>query len=361
MVVLIIQVGDNNMGKLRKIGRKIKKGVKKLFSSDIGRVVGMIGMFMAMSWAGKAMKGFFKGAETAATEVAAAATEGAAVATEGAAASTSAGAEAVTSEAISATTGGGSGTIMTEANTAVNQINSASVNPSIDASATIDNTVTGSLEKSVDAGVFEQPTAEVNQNLVDIESTNFLSETKGNVMDVQTGTITRPEVGTIDTSAATDLMTAKPEIAFQGSDIAAGPPVESVTQSTEALVGDSKLKSLAANTGERFSNLGQNVKNYFTDGSIVPDTITGVSTGVIMSKLQDEPEMGGGFISPPPMQEMAQGAYMQEIAPVVSSVTGVPNFKNFSDMAQQTIYGVGTPNHLAGLYATPPAPTVNYG
>ena len=180
-------------------------------------------------------------------------------------------------------------------------------------------------------------------------------------MDVQTGTITRPEVGTIDTSAATDLMTAKPEIAFQGSDIAAGPPVESVTQSTEALVGDSKLKSLAANTGERFSNLGQNVKDYFTDGSIVPDTITGVSTGVIMSKLQDEPEMGGGFIASPPMQEMAQGAYMQEIAPVVANVTGVPNFKNFSDMAQQTIYGVGTPNHLAGLYATPPAPTVNYG
>ena len=32
------------MGKLRKIGRKIKKGVKKLFSTNIGKIVGMIGM-----------------------------------------------------------------------------------------------------------------------------------------------------------------------------------------------------------------------------------------------------------------------------------------------------------------------------
>ncbi len=337
------------MGKLRKIGRKVKKGIKKLFSSDIGRVVGMIGMFMAMSWAGKAMKGFFKGAETAATE---AVTSEAISSTTGESLVGAGGGFGVESGTL-ATGGGGSGTIMTEANTAVNQINSASVNPSIDASATIDNTVTGSLEKSVDAGVFEQPTVEVNQNLVDIESTNFLSETKGDVMNVQTSTITRPEVGTIDTSAATDLMTAKPEISMDFK------PTTSMPD--ESMVNPSRIEALAANTGERFSNLGQNVKDYFTDGSIVPDTITGVGTGVIMSKLQDEPEMGGGFISPPPMQEMAQGAYMQEIAPVVSSVTGVPNFKNFSDMAQQTIYGVGTPNHLAGLYATPPAPTVNYG
>jgi hypothetical protein len=350
LVEMFIMVEEiNNMGKLRKIGRKIKKGIKKLFSSDIGKIVGMIGMFMAMSWAGKAMKGFFKGAETAATEAAKVTTETAASTTGGGTGGTVGGGTV----GGGTTTGGSQSTIMTEANTAVNQINSASVNPSIDASATIDNTVTGSLEKSVDAGVFEQPTVEVNQNLVDIESTNFLSETKGDVMNVQTGTITRPEVGTIDTSAATDLMTTKPEIAMNVN--------PTVNMPDESMVNPSRIEALAANTGERFSNLGQNVKNYFTDGSIVPDTITGVSTGVIMSKLQDDPEMGGGFISPPPMQEMAQGAYMQEIAPVVANVTGVPNFKSFSDMAQQTIYGVGTPNHLAGLYATPPAPTVNYG
>ena len=336
------------MGKLRKIGRKVKKGIKKLFSSDIGRVVGMVGMFMAMNWAVNAMKGFFKGVDTAATEAAK-------VTTETAASTTGGGTGGGTGGTVGGgtTTGGSQSTIMEEANAMVDKIDSASVNPNIDASATIDNTVTGSLEKSVDAGVFEQPTAEVNQNLVDIESTNFLSETKGDVMNVQTGTITRPEVGTIDTSAATDLMTAKPEISMDFK------PTTSMPD--ESMVNPSRIEALAANTGERFSNLGQNVKDYFTDGSIVPDTITGVSTGVIMSKLQDEPEMGGGFISPPPMQEMAQGAYMQEIAPVVSNVTGVPNFKNFSDMAQQTIYGVGTPNHLAGLYATPPAPTVNYG
>tara|TARA_R100001086_G_scaffold154027_1_gene82119 strand:+ start:714 stop:1754 length:1041 start_codon:yes stop_codon:yes gene_type:complete len=342
----------NNMGKLRKIGRKVKKGIKKLFSSDIGRFVGMVGMFMAMSWAGKAMKGFFKGAETVATEAAAAATEGAAVATE-----------AVTSEAISATTGeslvgagggfgtqsgtlatggGGSGTIMTEANTAVNQINSAAVNPSINANATIDNTITGSLDKSVEAGVFDQPASEVSKNVVDIDTTTLVDSKDMIGSDMLAENKLVPEANF--TEGMSQDVTKLKEVSG-----------DSVNPNVKDLeIGSGKIKQMARNTG-------QNIKNYFTDGSIVPDTITGVSTGVIMSKLQDDPEMGGGFISPPPMQEMAQGAYMQEIAPVVANVTGVPNFKSFSDMAQQTIYGVGTPNHLAGLYATPPAPTVNYG
>ena len=240
------------------------------------------------------------------------------------------------------TGGGGSGTIMTEANTAVNQAKSATVNPSIDASATIDNTVTGSLEKSVDAGVFDQSASEVSKNVVDIDTTTLV-DSKDMI-----GSDMLAENKLVPDTNFTEGMSGDVTKLKEVSGDAVNPNVKDLE------IGSGKIKQMARNTG-------QNVKDYFTTGSIVHDTITGVGTGVIMSKLQDEPEMGGGFISPPPMQEMAQGAYMQEIAPVVSSVTGVPNFKNFSDMAQQTIYGVGTPNHLAGLYATPPAPTVNYG
>ena len=39
------------MGFLRKVGRKIKKGVKKLFSSKIGRILGGIGLSMIF-WGG---------------------------------------------------------------------------------------------------------------------------------------------------------------------------------------------------------------------------------------------------------------------------------------------------------------------
>ena len=57
------------MGKLRKIGRKIKKGVKKLFSSKIGRIVGMVGLYFAMGAVAKGLTNFFgqAGAKTGAT------------------------------------------------------------------------------------------------------------------------------------------------------------------------------------------------------------------------------------------------------------------------------------------------------
>jgi len=43
---------------LRKLGKKIKKGVKKLFSTKLGRIVGGIGLSMAMGWAaGKLFQG----------------------------------------------------------------------------------------------------------------------------------------------------------------------------------------------------------------------------------------------------------------------------------------------------------------
>jgi Tfp pilus assembly protein PilO len=109
---------------------------------------------------------------------------------------------------------------------------------------------------------------------------------------------------------------------------------------------------LATNTKEAASNVGQNIKDYFvgSESTVIPDTISGVGTGMIMSQFQEEPEMSGGFIAPQPVQVQAQGAYMQEVGPMMASVTGVPNFSNFTQMANQNVYGIGTPNHLAGLY-----------
>ena len=57
---------------LKRLGKKIKKGVKKLMGSKIGRIVGMIGLSMAMGAATKALIGNFGTATTtAATETAA--------------------------------------------------------------------------------------------------------------------------------------------------------------------------------------------------------------------------------------------------------------------------------------------------
>ena len=43
------------MGKFRKWGRGLKKGVKKLFSTKLGRIVGTIGLSMAMGWAARSL------------------------------------------------------------------------------------------------------------------------------------------------------------------------------------------------------------------------------------------------------------------------------------------------------------------
>tara|TARA_S200002703_G_scaffold160009_1_gene176023 strand:+ start:197 stop:1039 length:843 start_codon:yes stop_codon:yes gene_type:complete len=46
------------MGFLRKIGRKVKKGVKKLFSTKLGRIAGSIGLYLVMGAAAKSLSGW---------------------------------------------------------------------------------------------------------------------------------------------------------------------------------------------------------------------------------------------------------------------------------------------------------------
>ena len=101
------------------------------------------------------------------------------------------------------------------------------------------------------------------------------------------------------------------------------------------------------------SKILSNVGDYFVgdESTFVPDTISGVGSGLIAQQFApEEEETGRGFIAPQPAQVQAHGAYIQEVGPLMSSVTGVPNFSNFTQMANQNVYGIGTPNHLAGLY-----------
>ena len=323
------------MGKLRKIGRKIKKGVKKLFKSKIGKIVGMVGLYFAMGAAMKGLSNWFNSSFGKAGATAAESTAVAAESTVGASGGFG------TQSGTLATGGGGGGTIgnivegaatNSEAtNAVIAGVDSAAIN----GTTTANSTITEAVTNVTDSGILDTPVTEVKDSL------NFLNETKGNVMDVKTAQFTPPEV-TIDTSAATDLMNTRPDIAMDIN------PTVNVPDA--ALESPSRLEALATNTREGVSNLGENIGTYFREGDVIPDTIAGVGTGLVMSQFQDEPEMGGGFIAPQPIQVQAQGAYMQEVGPMMASVTGVPNFSNFTQMANQSVYGIGTPNHLAGLY-----------
>lgn len=53
------------MGKLRKIGRKLKKGIKKLFSSPLGGILGSMAINFMFPGIGNFFKGAFKGAKSA--------------------------------------------------------------------------------------------------------------------------------------------------------------------------------------------------------------------------------------------------------------------------------------------------------
>ena len=143
--------------------------------------------------------------------------------------------------------------------------------------------------------------------------------------------------------------TIKPELNFMegaSKNVTQLPEQVDLTPPIGELEGFDKVRQAS-------SNVRRGAREYFIgdESTFVPDTISGVGSGLIAQQFApDEEPMGGGYIAPQPVQVQAQGAYMQEVGPMMSSVTGVPNFSNFTQMANQNVYGIGTPNHLAGLY-----------
>ena len=310
------------MGKLRKIGRKIKKGVKKLFSSKIGRIVGMVGLYFAM---GAAVKGLSNWFSSSFGKAGATATETTAVAAEGAAA-TGGGAGAGGSKTIGSVVEGAASN--TEgANAVIASVDSAAINGSTTANSTITDAVTNVSESNI----LDQSVAEVNNNLVlkeNIVGSDMLTEN-----------------------------TIKPEFNFMegaSKDVTQLPEQVDLTPPIGELEGFDKVRQAS-------SNVRRGAREYFIgdESTFVPDTIAGIGTGMIQQQfLPEEEERGRGFIADPAMQVQAQAAYVQDVGPMMANVTGNTNFSNMTQMANQTVYGVGTLNHLAGLYTPPAIPKV---
>jgi len=341
---LLVEEIIKNMGKLRKIGRKIKKGVKKLFSSKIGRIVGMVGLYFAMGAVAKGLSNWF-GSTFGKASTAAAETTVAAESAVGAG-----GGFGVQSGTL-VTGGGGGGTIGTEAalssaeisevakgtdalskkvstliETSPTNVDAANnAYAALDSSAIIGNTtpsstITDALVETTESNILDQTVPEVTENLNLLEKNKGFAEGSGPKVDFP-----KVETDGFGEGATGGLGTQSNIFPTQG--VEATVPAE---------------KSIATN-----------IKDYFVgpDSTVVPDTIAGVGTGMIMSQFQDEPEGGTrmGIVPAPPLVQ-AQGAYLQEVGPMMANVTGVPNFNNITQMANQSVYGVGTPNHLAGLY-----------
>jgi hypothetical protein len=329
------------MGKLRKIGRKIKKGVKKLFKSKIGKIVGMVGLYFAM---GAAMKGLSNWFSSSFGKAGATAAEGTAVAAEG-----------VATTGATSTGGGTIGSVVEGAatnaeatNAVIAGVDSAAINGTTNASSTITEAVTN----VTDSGILDTPVTEVKDSLVlkeNVVGSDMLAENK--IIPDNTFTVDVPSKDLVVPDDVKFASLTDSGTLFEGG----GSGLRGVTDpSLSGPEFSSKVANVATegvSLTDR-SKILSNVGNYFAgpESTVIPDTIAGVGSGLIMSQFQDEPEMGGGFIAPQPIQVQAQGAYLQEVGPMMSTVTGVPNFSNFTQMANQSVYGIGTPNHLAGLY-----------
>ena len=321
------------MGKLRKIGRKIKKGVKKLFSSKIGRIVGMVGLYFAMGAAVKGLSNWFSSsfgkAGAAATETTAVATEGAAVTgggTGAGAGATGGGAGAGGSKTIGSVAEGAA-TTSEATNAVIASVDSAAINGSTTANSTITDAVTDVAESNI----LDQSVAEVNNNLVLKE--NMVGS------DMLAENTIKPELNFME-GASKDVTQLSEQVDLT-------PPIGE-------LEGFDKVRQAS-------SNVRRGAREYFIgdESTFIPDTISGVGTGLIAQQFApDEEPMGGGYIAPQPVQVQAQAAYVQDVGPMVANVTGNTNFSNMTQMANQTVYGVGTLNHLAGLYTPPAIPKV---
>ena len=346
------------MGVLRKVGRKIKKGVKKLFSSKLGSIVGMVGLYFTMSWAAKSLakwgNSIFGGAGgstakaaelTAKVGAEAGTAVEAKVAADAAAVSTAAADSTIAATASS--TGASVETLIANATTNTEKANyfigaqeSAVISG---ASPTVSTTLTDAVATAAnDSAILSQTSSQVATNLT--QPIDFAKEGlfETDMFASEAGNLVAKE-GVSVAQAATD-------------------PARYGTLGPDATMGQ-RLGRFAKDpigiTRGAIQNTASDVGAYVTGPDFIPETIAGAGTAYVSNALAPEQEemFGGGDIIGQPFQEQAQAAHMQTVTPQLAA-SGLGNVRSFTDLANQTLYGTGTPNYLQGIYQPLPIPTI---
>jgi hypothetical protein len=282
------------MGFLRKVGRKIKKGVKKLFSSKLGRIVGMVGLYFAMGAIAKGLTGTFGQAATTTAEAAATTTAEAAATTTAEAAATT-GAEALTAAASN-----------TEAAAnAINTIeNAANSGELVNASTSITDVVTNTNNNLFAEGDLFQATRQ--QSLVPTEGVSF-------------------------SKAVTDPAA----LTQQGYADTFGQTLRKGLDSTGQFIKDIPTK-LAEAPGKAYE--------YVTGPDFMPDVVKGAATSYVTSAIVGEPEQP--FYSRGVQQvgamEAPQSAYVAEVQRQMPQMQGM----DFNQLNQSLFYGTLSPQWL---------------
>ena len=298
------------MGFLRKVGRKIKKGVKKLFSSKIGAFIGSIAIGMMLGpLIGRAFNGI-KGALgitppptvniPTTLPASSAGTTTTATAGAGTVESIAAGTDAL-SKTVTGLTEGSALSSATGTALPSGQLNMAAIEKSIvNSPPIISDTVTGSLNKLAN-----------NLNIPGFE---------GSLPNFETGNI------------SDRLMT----------------PTDFVSQS--------KTPTLGQEIKQNFTDLGKGIKEFGQDPigktkelvgpDFIPDTARSVVGSLAINTIMGEPEeqFQSAGVASQPMQESAQGAYVREVQNQIPNLPAT----NFQQLNQSLLFGTLSPQYLLG-------------
>jgi hypothetical protein len=89
----------------------------------------------------------------------------------------------------------------------------------------------------------------------------------------------------------------------------------------------------------------------YIKGDFVPDLAQGALTGVVnRSLMEDEEVMGlGRGAQGQPMMTAAQGNHLAAVQ-AQPGYANLTNIRSFTDLANQTLYGTGSPSYLQNVY-----------
>ena len=362
------------MGFLRKIGRKIKKKLNKIFGEKLGSIVGFVGLYFAMGAVAKQLSGWMKstfgagkGKSTAkAVELTSKVSDSAQAAID---AKTSADATATIASAADKTISGTVASTGAKVETLISNstsntemfnnwvggheslFNSGQIQPSVSNSLT--DTVTSSISN---ADIYKQTTGEVFENLA--QPKIDFNEISKQVVDLKDQAAFEKDVFSQDLFSGSkltpiDSSTTVAQAAAEPARYATLGPDATFGQKVGRFVGDPMGMSK-----EFVRSKASDVGSYIT-GDFVPDMAQGALTASVSEALNPpvEPEFQSAGVAGPIGMEQAQAAHMAEIRPMLDA-SNLGNVRTFTDLANQTLYGTGTPSYMQGIYQPLPIPQV---
>jgi len=325
------------MGFLRKLGKKIKKGVKKLFSTKLGRIVGGIGLSMAMGWAaGKLFQGakaLFSTAPPVGGEVAA----------QAAGEATAQVAGEVTTEAARKTLG--------------------------ESVKALEGTLAES--KNLDKVLADIKNAGSNTEAMQIFSEDIaVKNISGEFPNIYTNNVTDAVTQVTDVYTGKKPLLSEPlydEAMLEGTDLFASKDSVILEEGATVLQGmKDPIKYTKLPEG---ATLGERVKRFaksplsstkqFVMEDIVPedpaefagDIVRGELMGAAYDYLNPEEEMVvPGVVAQRRPAEQAQAAYVQDMSSQWMAANNTTRVPSFADITNSFSFGNSTPQYLQQLY-----------